>query len=84
MAQKKPTIQITCSAELKADIEDLSASFRQATSDFLRPLNEEIVELNREQITRYREVTNELANSKLIRPTAPMTDDKGANKHEED
>lgn len=67
MAEKRqPTLQITCSAEFKQDADDLARAFGSSdTSKFLRGIIEEYIELNREQIERYREVIN---SAKMIRP----------------
>ena len=64
--KRQPTLQITCSAEFKQDVEDLARAFGSSdTSNFLRGIVEEYIELNREQIERYREVIN---SAKMIRP----------------
>ena len=64
--KRQPTLQITCSAEFKQDVEDLARAFGSSdTANFLRGIVEEYIELNREQIERYREVIN---SAKMIRP----------------
>ncbi len=63
--QRNPPLQITCEPEFKADVEDLARAFGYSnTSTFLREIVAEYVEINREQITRYRE----LIASPLIKP----------------
>ena len=60
-----PTLQITCTAEFKTDVDDLAAACHyRNTSDFLRVIIEEYVELNRERINQYRE----MAAAPIIKP----------------
>lgn len=63
--KRPPPLQITCEPEFKADVDDLARAFGYSdTSKFLREIVAEYVEINREQITRYRE----LIASPLIKP----------------
>lgn len=86
MAEKKQsfTIQITCSEEFKADMKDLAASYGKNTSDFLYPIVAEILELNREQVARYRAIMAELAQTKLVKPTAPKTNSAARSRKKKD
>lgn len=54
-SERKPTLQIPCSPEFKADVDDLArAMFFENTSDFLRPIIAAYVEQERERLNQYR------------------------------
>lgn len=81
MAEKrKPTIQIVCSAELQADASDLAKSFGQNVADFWRPIVEEFIELNREQIEKYRAFMEELKKNQLKKPSSVAKKKSAPNK----
>ena len=54
-SERKPTLQISCSPEFKADVDDLArAMFFENTSDFLRPIIAAYVEQERGRLNQYR------------------------------
>ena len=54
-SERKPTLQIPCSPEFKADVDDLArAMFFENTSDFLRPIIAAYVEQERGRLNQYR------------------------------
>lgn len=54
-SKHKPTLQITCSPEFKADVNDLArAMYFKHTSDFLLPIIAAYVEQERERLNQYR------------------------------
>lgn len=71
MAEKrKPTIQIVCTEDLQNDAADLARSFGLSTADFWRPIIEEYIELNREQIEKYRACMSELKKNPVQKPAS--------------
>ena len=70
MAGRKPTIQIVCTEKLQNDAADLAKSYGLNATDFWRTIIEEYIELNREQIEKYRACMDELKNNQLKKPAS--------------
>ena len=67
---KRTTIQITCTPELQKDAADLALSYGLDVVAFWRPIIEEYIELNREQIEKFRACMDELKNNQLKKPAS--------------
>lgn len=73
-SERKPTLQIPCSPEFKADVDDLArAMFFENTSDFLRPIIAAYVEQERGRLNQYRAAK---AKNKLPTVTLRYSDDE--------
>lgn len=73
-SKHKPTLQITCSPEFKADVDDLArAMYFKHTSDFLFPIIQAYVDAERGRLNQYRAAK---AKNKLPTVTLRYSDDE--------
>lgn len=72
MAKKKISLQVTCTAEFKQDVDDLARSCRQNTSDFLFGLIREVVNANRARINQYRDFASQSLATNLFDDSATV------------
>lgn len=70
---KRTTIQITCTPELQKDAADLALSYGLDVVAFWRPIIEEYIELNREQIEKFRACMDELKKNQIKKPASKKT-----------